>query len=286
MNIELLGAKIVEERKRKGYTQEQLAEKMGVSPQAVSKWENGWNLPDIDDLNRLAELLGIPLNSLFQESGVDAGFVYRSRLFQEDKMFTRIRTIAQTEKFYETYRALSYMRECHEGQFRKKGRHSSELIPYINHPLMMACHAYYLGIHDDVILAAILLHDIVEDTEVTLEELPFSEEVRKVVGLFTFVQPDGMEKEEAKKIYYEKIKEDARACVLKVIDRCNNVSTMAQSFSRERLIRYVHETEVYVMPLLTQIKEYYPEYAGISFVVKYHIISVVETVKNMIDQVS
>ncbi len=282
MNIELIGSKIAEERKRLGMTQEQLAEKLGVSAQTVSKWENGWNLPDIENLNTLSSVLGIPLSSLFSESEVDAGFVYRDRLFREDKMFTRMRTVAQIEKLYETYRALSYMRERHEGQFRKPAKHSAERVPYINHPLLMALHAYYLGVRDDVILAAILLHDVVEDTGVELEELPFSDEVKKVVGLVSFSVPEGMDKEEAKKQYYEKIRKDTRACVVKVIDRCNNVSTMAQAFSREKIIAYVKETEEYVMPVLQSLKESSPEYADLAFIVKYHIISVIESVKNLI----
>jgi GTP pyrophosphokinase len=284
MNIEKIGTKIAEERKKQGFTQEQLAEALGVSAQAVSKWENGWNLPDIENLNRLAELLGMPLQSIFSDSDVDADFVYRGRLFNEEKMFTRMRTIAQTERLYETYKALSYMRERHAGQFRKRGKHSPELIPYINHPLMMACHAYYLGVHDDVILAAILLHDVVEDTGVTVEELPFSDGIKRTVELVSFTVPEGMSKEEAKKLYYENLKKDPRACVVKIIDRCNNVSTMAQSFSRDKLIEYVHETEDYVMPVFTAIKENYPEYADMAFAVKYHIISVIETVKNLMEQ--
>ncbi|MBR6147020.1 MAG: helix-turn-helix domain-containing protein [Lachnospiraceae bacterium] len=285
MNIEQIGLKITEERKRLGFTQEQLAEKLGVSAQAVSKWENGWNLPDIENMNKLADILGMPLNSLFRDKGNDADFFFRDRLFREDKMFTRVRTIAQTEHLYETYRALSYMRESHEGQYRKKGRHSAEHISYINHPLMMACHAYYLGVRDDIILASILLHDVVEDTSVRLEDLPFSENVKRVVELVSFYCPEGENKDEAKKAYYNRIMQDERACVVKVIDRCNNVSTMAQAFSRDKLIEYVNETEKYVMPVLKKIKEDYPKYADMAFIVKYHIISVIETVKNMIDQI-
>ena len=211
-----------------------------------------------------------------------ADFFFRDRYFDEDKMFTRIRTIAQTEKLDETYRALNYMREHHEGQFRKPGRHSDDRIPYIYHPLMMACHAYALGVRDDVILASILLHDVVEDTEVKLEELPFSDDVKKTVGLVSLKVEEGEEKAEAKKRYYDSIKKDKRACVVKVIDRCNNVSTMAQSFTREKLIEYVNETEEFVMPVIEALKDNYLEYAEMSFIVKYHIISVIETVKNMI----
>ena len=282
MDISIIGKRITEERKRQGLTQEKLAEKLGVSPQAVSKWENGWNLPDIDNINSLSEILSIPITNLFDESGIDAEFIYRDRLFDESKMFTRMRTVAQTERFDETYRALTYMRESHKGQVRKKMKHSSELVPYINHPLMMGLHAYYLGIRDDSILAAILLHDVVEDTEITLDELPFTDEIKEIILLVTFSLPEGMDKEQAKKVYYEKIKGNGKACVVKVIDRCNNVSTMAASFSRNKMIEYVRETEEYVMPLLEELKAFYPEYADMTFVVKYHIVSILETVKHLV----
>lgn len=209
-------------------------------------------------------------------------FFFRDRLFDEEKMFTRMRTLTQADDLEEAYRALSYMRERHSGQFRKAAKHSDEKIPYINHPLMMACHVYSLGVRDDVILAATLLHDVVEDTGVSLQELPFSDEVKSVVGRLTFVCPEGMDKEEAKKLYYKAIMEDERASVVKVIDRCNNVSTMAASFKREKLIEYVNETEEYVMPVLERIKEDHPRYADLAFMVKYHIISILETVKNLL----
>lgn len=48
-----IGENIAVLRKNKGMTQEALASDIGVSPQAVSKWENGTNLPDI----ALAEIL-------------------------------------------------------------------------------------------------------------------------------------------------------------------------------------------------------------------------------------
>jgi len=100
MNLQSLGTIITDNRKRLNLTQEQLAERIGVSPQAISKWENGWNLPDIDNLNLLSEVFEIPISRLFGEEPVEAEFVYRGRLFHEEKMYTRMKTIAQTEGFY------------------------------------------------------------------------------------------------------------------------------------------------------------------------------------------
>lgn len=206
----------------------------------------------------------------------------RDRLFHEENMFTRMRTMALSENLSETYRALEYMREHHKGQFRKASKYATEQIPYINHPLLMACQAHALGIREDALLAAILLHDVVEDTGVKAFELPFGEEVKEIVSLVTFVKEEGKTKEQAKDEYYARIAKNGKACVVKVIDRCNNVSTMAGSFSRQKLEEYIDETEKYILPLTDVLKSGYPEYSDLSFLVKYHIISVLETIKNLI----
>ena len=59
-----MGKRIMQLRKEKGYTQEQLAEMMGVSAQAVSKWENDVSCPDISILPLLAEKLGVSTDEL------------------------------------------------------------------------------------------------------------------------------------------------------------------------------------------------------------------------------
>lgn len=59
-----LGKRIAAHRKRLGLTQEQLAERMGVTPQAVSKWENDQSCPDISALPHLAEVFGITVDAL------------------------------------------------------------------------------------------------------------------------------------------------------------------------------------------------------------------------------
>ena len=51
-------------RSRMGLTQEQVAEAVGVSRQAVAKWEKGDTLPDIESCIRLADLFRVPLDAL------------------------------------------------------------------------------------------------------------------------------------------------------------------------------------------------------------------------------
>ena len=53
-----VGRNIAKLRLSQGMTQERLAQRMGVTPQAVSKWENDLNYPDVAALPALAALLG------------------------------------------------------------------------------------------------------------------------------------------------------------------------------------------------------------------------------------
>lgn len=61
-----LGALIAENRKHMGMTQLELAEKLGVTDKAVSKWERNLSCPDISTLPLLAETLGLTVEELLQ----------------------------------------------------------------------------------------------------------------------------------------------------------------------------------------------------------------------------
>lgn len=71
MNIEIAD-RLVKMRKKKGYSQEELADKLGLSRQAVSKWERAEASPDTDNLICLAKLYGVSLDELLNtEDDVD-----------------------------------------------------------------------------------------------------------------------------------------------------------------------------------------------------------------------
>jgi transcriptional regulator with XRE-family HTH domain len=61
-----LGMMIAELRKQKGMTQLELADKMGVTDKAVSKWERDLSCPDIASIPNLAEILGVSVEELMQ----------------------------------------------------------------------------------------------------------------------------------------------------------------------------------------------------------------------------
>lgn len=61
-----LGNNLFNARKKSGYSQENVAEKLGVSRQTISKWETGETLPDIQQSKRLSVLYGLTLDDLIE----------------------------------------------------------------------------------------------------------------------------------------------------------------------------------------------------------------------------
>ena len=66
MKQQTLGMMITSLRKEQGMTQLELAEKMGVTDKAVSKWERDLSCPDVNSLPKLAEIFGISVDELMQ----------------------------------------------------------------------------------------------------------------------------------------------------------------------------------------------------------------------------
>lgn len=89
MNIEM-GAKIRQLRLHRGMTQEELGNGLGVSPQAVSKWESGTTLPDIQLLPELAVLFGVSIDELFSVTD-------ESRMDRIDNMICYVRFLPEND---------------------------------------------------------------------------------------------------------------------------------------------------------------------------------------------
>ena len=86
-----LGARIAALRKRKGMTQEELAQKMEVSSQAVSKWENDVSCPDIQSLPRLAKLLGTTVDELLTGKEAQVQLLRGAERKSLDELTLRVR---------------------------------------------------------------------------------------------------------------------------------------------------------------------------------------------------
>ena len=153
--------KLREERKM---TQEQVAEALGVSFQAVSSWERDEYRPDTDNLIRLADVLDVSISSIAEEK--KKTFKTKDAIYDWKRMKTYVKTSAKNFKLPNSMKAVDYAVKAHEGQTRKKTD-----TPYIYHPLNMACHALSMGIREHEMIAACILHDLVEDCGNTVEEL-------------------------------------------------------------------------------------------------------------------
>lgn len=79
MDQEKIGRFIASIRKQKNITQNELAEKLGVSDRTIGNWENGRNMPDVSLFKPLCEELGVTLNDLLSGEKVSEK-CYQERL--------------------------------------------------------------------------------------------------------------------------------------------------------------------------------------------------------------
>ena len=255
------------------FTQEKLAEKLGVTFQAVSSWERDEYLPETENLLKLAEVFDVPVSAILEDKR--GTFKTKETIYNWEHMKTYVKTTASALGMHNAYRAVDYAVEAHEGQKRKKSE-----IPYIYHPLNMACHALSMGIREDEIIAAILLHDVVEDCGKTVDELPVSDGTKELVRLMTKDKSQGSHNPETLDKYYGEIATNPKAALIKCIDRCNNITTMSWGLSRDGIYRYIEETEKYYPKLISVVKET-PEYTSASWLLKYHIESMLDIYKRL-----
>lgn len=191
-----------------------------------------------------------------------------------DKMYTYLRGYLVGADMKEALRALQFARQKHTGQERKDG------IPYIVHPLSMACYAVALGLRDENIISTILLHDVVEDCGIPAECLPVNNVVRFAVKHMTITKFDtDVDKIETKCRYFNELLDSKEALICKALDRYNNLSDMPKSFSTDAMAKNVAETEVLLLPILKKAKEHYAELADILFILRTNISTLNEAIK-------
>ena len=264
---ETIGKRIREARLAKGLTREQLGEKLGVSFQAVSTWETGKFIPDSQHLPQLAKVLDLSLDGLFAEG--EKAWTLKSVNYEVSHMFTFVKGRAQVLGLSQTLAVLDVLRAAHGNQERrsKYGFGTS----YMVHPLTMACHALAMGLRDD---------NMVEDSDMQVSDIPAGERVREAVRLVSKneIRPGNGDWEER---YYEQIRKDPLACLVKCLDRVNNVAGMADDFSRDRMIRYTAETDRYYPALLDVVKKV-PEWNDAWWLLRYQLLTMTEAFKRLL----
>jgi len=131
---------------------------------------------------------------------------------------------------------------------------------------------------DDVTLCASFLHDTNEDEGVTLDKIreKFGDDVAHIVDLLT--KRKGMSLDE----YYRRISTDARAIFIKAVDRVCNIDDAVDVFDEKRLIKYVAETEKYVLPMMKAAREEHLEYSDPLIVLRDYIKGILRSAKKII----
>ena len=150
-------------------------------------------------------------------------------------------------------KAAEFAAEAHAFQKRKTNQE-----PYINHLLRVAHHVAEAGLPEEAIVAAIL-HDIVEDTKTSFEDLEeqFPIRVVELVRLLTQWWPDDAPAErKAQEVpkYYQAILKDKEAIAIKLFDRADNLNDMAVTIriAPKWAERYYKKSLVEMAPLLRE----------------------------------
>lgn len=140
----------------------------------------------------------------------------------------RIEAAAERSPLVKT--ALEKARAAHEGQVRN----GSGGMPYVEHPIAVAARLEELGVSDEV-LAAALLHDVIEDSETTLDELrqPFGDEVAGLVGALTDDESIDSYRERKAEHRERVAAAPAEALAIYGADKLTNVSTLRDAYAAE-----------------------------------------------------
>ena len=109
-----IGSNLIAARKAKGFTQEQLAERLGVSFQAVSAWERDAYLPEAGKLAALASALNISADLLLR--GERRDWKLENPNFDPDHMYTWLKAKAHSLGLTQTLKALPLMKEYPSGR--------------------------------------------------------------------------------------------------------------------------------------------------------------------------
>ena len=139
-------------------------------------------------------------------------------------------------------KAFDYADKLHKDQVRRSGE------PYIIHPLNVAYILADIGL-DEATICAALLHDVVEDTEATHEDIvrEFGEEIAQMVAGVTklsnisFSSAEEQQVEDYRKMFLAMGK-DIRVILIKLADRLHNMRTL-KHLKRELLTELIERTK-------------------------------------------
>ena len=167
-------------------------------------------------------------------------------------LFRSLNEYLPPERVEAIQRAYEFAEACHDGQLRRSGE------PYITHPVAVANLVASLHL-DPPTIAAALLHDVVEDCDVTIEDLRkrFDPTIAKLVAGATKIEqiqlPDAAQADaETLRKMFVAMAEDVRVVIIKIADRLHNMSTL-QFLEPDRQAALSRETMEIYAPLAARL---------------------------------
>ncbi len=225
---------------------------------------------------------------IIESYNVDEAFLY-------DKTYLFIKGYASALNLTQTLKALPLARRFHNNQYRKGEIELNGIkyrLPYVLHVLKVCSTLISLNLpltntELDNLFAAALLHDSIEDAEQYFpnggKELMtiygFSYEIYEAVYL---VSKKSGYTEEQLNDYFDTLKKNRYAILIKLADRSHNVEDL-YNMKIEKLHKYVNETRTWIYPLAAYGKANYPECSNGFTILKAKIVSLTEATETIVE---
>jgi guanosine-3',5'-bis(diphosphate) 3'-pyrophosphohydrolase len=166
-----------------------------------------------------------------------------------EHLFRSLELHLNADELSRVQNAYELARVAHAGQMRDEG------TPYILHPVRVASVlSDELGLYSCELACAALLHDVIEDSDVTREQLSheFGHTVARIVWLLTKLPEVSLAG------YLAAIEEasDIKAPIVKLCDRLDNLRFLMRSPKAEKKRRYIKTTKQYYLPLAARTDKY------------------------------
>lgn len=186
----------------------------------------------------------------------------------------RLKAWVLGKEYFKAAEALEFAKKYHTGM-RKDG-----VTPEFHHQISIGHFARTLPAlrAQEIVLIVVFLHDLVEDYNVPIETIVarFGKDVANAVLLIS-KKVDGKKKSESD--YYLAMGSDYIASVVKGCDRIHNFQSMSGVFTCEKQEQYIQECETFILPMLKEARNNFPDQELAYENIKYSLKGQIELLK-------
>lgn len=198
------------------------------------------------------------------------------------KLSIALRYYLQGAKYFNALKAYNFAEKFHNGT-RKDG-----FTKEIQHQIEIAHYARTLPVlpkNAEDIYTIIFLHDIMEDKDISSEELEakFGENVAICVKILSKCERD-YPKTLDNELYYINIGNNPFTAIIKGCDRIHNLSSMVGVFTNEKQKTYISETKYFVLPMLKYARRNFPDFELTFENIKFNIQNQLKIVEHFLNK--